>query len=99
MLALIRSSQKRTFILLMRIRSSLMLLSSHLQLECLLFTLWPLLFTMLSLVLGLQLSSLAIFFAGIYGWRIAVLDGLEMRFQVSSVHMRLSRRILMCATN
>eukprot|EP00752_Nemacystus_decipiens_P008959 g7998.t1 len=28
------------------------------------------------------LSSLAIFFAGIYGWRIAVLDDLETRFQV-----------------
>lgn len=32
----------------------------------------------------LQLTSLAIFFAGIYGWRIAVLDNLEMRFQVSA---------------
>lgn len=32
---------------------------------------------------ALQLSSLAIFFAGLYGWYMAVLDGLETRFQVS----------------
>lgn len=31
------------------------------------------------------LSSLAIFFAGMYGWHIAVVDGLEMRFQVSQL--------------
>ena len=32
----------------------------------------------------LQLSSLAIFFAGIYGWRNVVVDGLETRFEVGA---------------
>ncbi|CAM9683400.1 unnamed protein product, partial [Hapterophycus canaliculatus] len=31
------------------------------------------------------LSSLAIFFAGLYGWYVALIDGLEARFQVSQL--------------